>query len=483
MMMHRFLLAAVLTLSLAFPGYSQKKSSKPTEIIILHVNDMHSKIDNLGKLKYLADSLKKTHPNVFLVSAGDNFTGNPVVDMLEDKGYPMIDLMNRCGFNVSAIGNHEFDLGQELLNKRMEQASFPFISSNIFVNGAILHQPKPYIILTTPDSIQLAVLGITQINDQGIPDTHPLKVQGLTFADGIGNALQYAYLKKQYGILIGLTHLGVEDDARLADLMPQLDLIIGGHSHSVIDTLLMVGGVRIVQAGSNLKYIGKTTLMVKDGFIHGKRDELIPITALKKSDPEMTDLIRKYNNNEEFSKVIAVAEKPIVGYGPLGSMMSDAIAGQLGLDIALLNRGGIRIDSLPQGNITMREIYSLDPFRNQVVKYNMSPAEIKSLILNAFNREKQIDLEVSGISYLVLTDQEGKCADVLIKDEKGKELDDKKLYSVGISNYVATTYTFDHHDTGESLNVTTDQLLIDYLKKMKKVSYSGINRTSVKKKK
>ena len=103
-----------------------QKQNKSTEIIILHTNDMHSRIDNFGKLAYLADSLRKTHKYVFLVAAGDNFTGNPIVDMYPDKGFPMIDLMNKLHFDVTAMGNHEFDMGQEMQNKRRATGNIPF---------------------------------------------------------------------------------------------------------------------------------------------------------------------------------------------------------------------------------------------------------------------------------------------------------------------------------------------------------------------
>ncbi|MEI7900892.1 MAG: metallophosphoesterase, partial [bacterium] len=177
--MKKFVFITLLWVSViwSFNGFSQQSiSTGSAEIIILHTNDMHSKIDNMAKLAYLSDSLRKLHPYVFLVAAGDNFTGNPVVDMLEDKGNPMINLMNLCGFNATAIGNHEFDMGQELLNKRMDQARFSFISCNIKVEDAILKQPKPYVLLNAGKDITIALLGATELNDKGIPDTHPSKL-------------------------------------------------------------------------------------------------------------------------------------------------------------------------------------------------------------------------------------------------------------------------------------------------------------------
>ena len=110
------LLTGILLLAI-HPVFAQKSREGRTEVIILHLNDMHAKIDGFARLKYLADSLRRSHPYVFIVTAGDNFTGNPYVDMVADKGAPMIDLMNQSGFIVSCFGNHEFDLGQAASEK------------------------------------------------------------------------------------------------------------------------------------------------------------------------------------------------------------------------------------------------------------------------------------------------------------------------------------------------------------------------------
>ncbi len=114
----------LLSLFLSVNPAAARKCNRSFEVVFLHVNDMHAKIENMGKLAYLADSIRSIHPYVFLVSSGDNFTGNPIVDMFPEKGYPMIDLMNQVGFNLSAIGNHEFDLGQDVLDKRRKEATW-----------------------------------------------------------------------------------------------------------------------------------------------------------------------------------------------------------------------------------------------------------------------------------------------------------------------------------------------------------------------
>ncbi len=468
---------AGLIFLLSFQGFSQQKAKdKSTEVIILHVNDMHARIDNLPKLAYLADSLRKIFRFVFLVSAGDNFTGNPVVDMFSDKGFPMIDLMNRCGFNVSALGNHEFDLGQENLNKRFEQAKFPFICCNFNVANATLKQPKPYLVLEAGKKIHIALLGLIELNDKGIPDTHPSKVTGIKFYDGIAKAREYSWLKKKYGILIGLTHLGVETDVKLADSMPEFDEIIGGHSHTLIDEPMIENGVMIVQAGSYLKYIGKTTLRIENGRVTERRDEVIPISALHKADSALVKLCGKYSRNEEFNQVAGIAEAPLEGYDMLGSLMTDAITHQMKVDVAFQNRGGIRVSSLPQGPITLKDIYQLDPFGNMVVIFRMKAVEIQSLICYAYNLEKGIDLQVSGMKYSVTSDGLGHCLSVALLDDSGKQPDPSRDFTVAMNSYIAASYHFDHTDPGITGSVTTAEILIQYLKEVKNVNYTGVKR-------
>ncbi len=449
------------------------------KVIILHANDMHSKIDNMGKLAYLADSLHRGNPYVFLVSAGDNFTGNPVVDMVPDKGYPMIDLMNRCGFVVSAIGNHEFDMGQQFLSRRMTQAVFPFISCNIDSISSLIKKPKPYIVLDAGKDAKIAILSAIELNQDSIPDTNPANLKGLRFSNGLTKMREYKWLKKEYGILVGLTHLGIDDDKRLADSMPELDVILGGHSHTLLEKPVMENGVMIGQAGAHLKYIGKTTLTIEDGKVTGREYEIIPMASLTKEYWVFRDLIDKYNKNETFARVVGVAEAPLEGNDELGSLMADAVTSRLNLDIALQNKGGIRLYSLPQGDITLKSVYQLDPFGNDVILFRMTPAEIRTLITYGTNLEKGIDFQVSGMTYKVTVDAAGKCTNVELSDMSGKPLDPARTFNVGLSAYVAAVYKFTHSDPGKSLFKTTAEALIEYLGEMKKVNYSGVRRAVI----
>jgi len=465
--------------SVNFHSFGQK-NKKSAEIIILHANDMHSRIDNFGKLAYLVDSLRRTHQYVFLVSAGDNFTGNPIVDMYPDNGFPMIELMNKLQFNLTAVGNHEFDMGQELQNKRRQQATFPFISCNIDASGAIVKQPEAYVILKA-GRIKIPFLGIIQLGENGLPDSHPSRLEGIKFSNGIGKAKDFLWLKEKYGILIGLTHLGVEDDEVLAKTYPDFDLIIGGHSHTTMTKAMMVNGVMIVQTGSGLKNIGITTLQVTKGKITDLKYELVPLAGITETDPEVQQMIDAYNKNEELNRVVGYAETAFNSKEELGCMMTDAIAVRMKVDFAFQNLGGIRISNLPQGDILMKDVFRLDPFGNQIVTYTMTYTEIKALLCNAYNRNKETDLVPSGMTYTVAVNSDGVCTDVEMKDTSGKILDSTKSYTVGLNSYIAASYKFDRADQGITNYTTTAQALLDYLGEVKKVNYSGVQRVPKRK--
>jgi 2',3'-cyclic-nucleotide 2'-phosphodiesterase (5'-nucleotidase family) len=397
--------------------------------------------------------------------------------MVADKGYPMIDLMNRTGFTVSAIGNHEFDLGAEFLNKRFEQANFPFICCNFDATGTELVQPKPYLVLDVEKKIHIAVLGIIELNENGIPDTHPSKVKGIRFYDGIAKAKEFSWLKKKYGILIGLTHLGVGTDERLADSMPEFDEIIGGHSHTLLEKPIMKDGVMIVQDGSNLNYIGETTLMIKNGKVIERNDIAIPISKIKKADSALVELCRRYDQNEEFSKVAGILETPVKGYNEIGSLMADALTDQLKVDIAVQNKGGIRVSSFPQGALTYKDIYKLDPFGNLVVIFRMTESELKSLLTYSVKVERGIDLQISGSRYTVTIDGQGHNLGIeLISDSTGKPLDSTRTYTVAMNSYIAASYHFDHAEPGVTGSITTAEILINYLKAKKRVNYANVKR-------
>lgn len=452
-----------------------------TSVVILSVNDMHAKIDNFPRFKAMVDSIRQAEKYVILVSGGDNFTGNPIVDQYPEKGLPMIDFMNRTGFNVSATGNHEFDYGQEVLAKRMEQAEFPILCANVTSGPESVVKFRPYQILTLDNGIRLAFLSLVQTNRNGIPDSHPDRLKGLTFSNGLKTAPLYAGLRDSSNAFIALTHLGYDTDIRLTAELPALDMVIGGHSHTLVKHPKSFNGVLVTQSGQWVEHVTKSTLQFnrKKKLVNVKAD-LLSVFAFRHTDRTLDSLLTVYNENSEMNRIIGTALSNIRGKDELGSMMTDAVTSMEGIEVAFQNNGGIRIPEIPMGDISIKTIYQLDPFGNEIIVFRLTPAEIRSLLLNSYNRNRRIDLQVSGISYTVVTDENGNGLDVELKLADGSVPDEQKTYMAGMNSYIASSYKFNHRDEGVSHSTITAQALIDFISNKKALDYSGVTRAFVK---
>lgn len=450
-------------------------SAKETQIIIFSTNDMHGSIDNFAKIASYIQKERTKNPNILILSGGDMFSGNPVVDQYPEKGFPMIDLMNRIGYQYEIFGNHEFDYGQEVLNRRMEQANFQFLCANMIVDEetAGIKQPQPYAFLQIGDT-KICILGLIEVSKRRtgelLPATHPARLKGITFTEPVSTALKYKNLRSRCNLFVGLTHTGYNKDCEIAEAMPELDVIIGGHSHTRIDSTIVVNGVLISQAQSNLHYLGKTTITLEDNKVKEKKFELINMAKLKDEDTDIKQSIQKFRKDCHLDQVIAHATAQFNGKEPLGSLMTDAVADVHNLDFAFQNAGGVRIGQMAKGEITMAEIYQLDPFGNTVVVHQMTPAEIRTLLMNSYRKaSKRADLLVSGMTYTIHT-RDGKAVSVTIKDMNGNPLDENKQYKVGMNSYIASSYRFDHADPGHEMTATSSDALIEYLKQQKEIT-------------
>lgn len=462
---HKTVLLLLLIFAFMVPLFPKTEPAAATRIVIFHSNDIHGKINNFAKIAWIIEQEKKKNHDVFYFIAGDNFTGNPIIDQYNPPGEPMLQLLNRLQLDLLCPGNHEFDFGRDNLQKFAARASFALISANIEAAPGTFPQLKPYVLLETRDHIRLAVFGLIQIEkDSGKPSTHPDKVVGLTFSDPLQKAGEFKKLKANNQILIALTHIGYDVDLLLAGQMPELDVIIGGHSHTRIEPAETANGVLIAQAGNDNKFLGRIELLVQDGRVLEKKGALIDLSGPLAEDAQVKTMIEKFNLNPAFARIIATAPFSIGGKDALGSLMTDAMRKIHGLDIAFQNNGGIRTNYLPK-KISVKDIYSLDPFGNQIVEIAMSAAEISNLIQNSFVNQGGIDLQVSGMRYTVRTDKQNQVKEVVLAYEDGTPLPAGKIFKVGVSSYVASAYQFTHGDPGRSLQSTTAEALIRFLER------------------
>ena len=464
----------ISSLLLIFWGIVSSILSQETSIVIYSTNDMHGSINNFAQIAKFIENERNKYPHVLVLNGGDIFSGNPVVDQYPQQGKPMIELMNKTGYQYATFGNHEFDFGQKILKRCINKANFEWVCANMEVNPsvAIIKQPQPYKKLKLGD-IEVCILGLieTSKNNKGksIPSAHPDYLEGISFTPPIETAIKYKRLRDECDLFVGLFHTGYDTDKEIAQLMSELDVIIGGHTHTKINSTQLTNGVLITQTEDELKYIGKTTITFNNKRIINKQFELIKVEVDMEESRKINRMLQQYHKEVPLEETLAKATAQFNGKHPLGGLMCDAIINIYQTDFALQNSGGIRIGMLSKGDIKLADVYKLDPFNNNIVVYEMTPEHIRTLLKNSHqNGSQDIDLIPGGMKYIIHT-HNGKAAHVTLTDINGKSLDENKYYKVGMNSYIASSYAFDKTLPHKKMSIKSSKALINYLKKQKEV--------------
>ena len=439
-------------------------------LTIFIVNDIHGQIDNFSKVKYIIDK-ERQKTNVIVTSGGDIFSGNPIVDNYPEKGYPIIDIMNRVGFDVSVIGNHEFDYGETNLKNRINQANFDWVCSNVNMDNSDIPQPFEYKTIGV-DNLKVTFLGLVETdgkNDAIIPSTHPWRVKNVLFERPENVVSKYSKIKEQEDsdLYIALTHIGYSKsngrlgDYQLAEQSPYFDLIIGGHSHSRVENI--VNNTPIFQAGGYLKNLGKIELTITNKKIESIKYELINLSSRLEHDSELKKIIEDYNDNPFFNEII--------GYSHLnheksqtGCFIAEALRLKLNVDLTFQNTGGVR-SNLDLGDITRRGIFEILPFNNPIMIYEMTVTEIKNFLIGS-----RSGFYYSGVKF------ESANGVLNVKDLDGNTIPDNTVLSVGLNDYIPAVYD-DYFPTNGLVQPQTDaETVISYLEEINSdVNYPNSN--------
>ena len=440
-----------------------------TVITILSVNDMHASIDQFPKFATMVDSLRGIYPDMLLFSAGDNRTGNPVNDQYDPVNYPMIELMNRTGFDLCTVGNHEWDGDIFNFQNDIARAKFPFLCANVFIPKTVNLDIKPFVTMNH-QGVKIAVVGLIEVRHDGIPGAHPDKLKEVSFKRPEVVLPDYKYLRNENDVVILLSHCGLEDDMELAQANPWLDAIIGGHTHTLVENPSETNGVLITQSGSHLKYATLVKLRVKDHKVIGKEAIVLDVNKVRKEKTEIKQLVNEFNDAPALNEPIAIAKTKFETPEELGCLITDALREISGADFAFQNTGGVRVNYLKKGPITVKDVYSIDPFNNEVVVYQMTGAQVKKYILNTYRKNGGYPSYVSGMTYRVSDDG----STVWINDAN---FSTRSLYKVAMNSYMATTVTIESEDDGRSTFMTSEEMMIEFLRKHKEVDYQGVVRT------
>ena len=470
-------LAAVMFLLIYKQSDEQPKQTEnqavanETEIVILSVNDMHASIDQFPKFAAMVDSLRAVYPDMLLFSAGDNRTGNPVNDQYDPVNYPMIELMNQTGFDLSTVGNHEWDGNIVNLQNDIERAKFPFLCANVFIPETVKLDIKPFVTMEH-QGVKMAVVGMVEVRHDNIPGAHPDNLKLVSFKRPEVVLPEYQYLRNQNDVVILLSHCGFEDDMELAQASPWLDAIIGGHSHTLIENPSETNGVLITQSGSHLKYATLMKLRVKDHKVVAKEALVLDVNKVKKEKPEIKKLLDEFNDAPTLNEPIAIAKTKFETQEEIGCMITDALREISGADFAFQNTGGVRVNYLNKGPITIKDVYSIDPFNNEVIVYQMTGEQMKKFILNSYRKNGGHPSYVSGMTYKVSDDGQNVWVEM-----EGEQFSTKKTYKVAFNSYMASTVNIESVDDGESMFMTSEEMMIEFLRRHKEVDYQGVART------
>lgn len=448
-------------------------------INILSTNDMHSAIEQMPKLASIADSLRKIDPDLIVLSGGDNRTGNPYNDMYEVPAYPMVALMNAVGFNASAIGNHEWDNNWTGFRTVTNLASFPFLCCNAAIPDSMNLKVKPYMFINVK-GVKIGILGAIQTGENGLPDSHPKNLKGITFRKADDVIPEYKWMRDQCDVFILLSHDGYEEDVETAKLYPFFDQIVGGHSHTLTQPNDIHNGVLITQVKNKLANATHTTITVEDGKVVSKTSEIIDIKNRQSYNEDVDKLLQTFMVNPKLEEVLGNAEADFNNYEELGCLMCDAILEGTNSDISLQNGGGVRFDKFLAGPMTVNNVLQLDPFGNEAIVYEITGKEIGDLIMKCFSTDSEQTPYVGGITYEMLLDKNHKPTSITMKTLDGKKLDLKKKYRFVTNSYVSAILPAPKSDAGTSTFQTCSDLIMDYIKKKETVNYQGVCRAVIK---
>lgn len=465
-------LSAVVTVMAAVTG------SLADDLVILHTNDTHSNIDpdasgkgGILQRKAIIDSVRKAEKNVVLVDAGDMVQGSLYFKYFGgDVEYP---LMNMMGYDVRILGNHEFDNGLRQLAKHYKDVEGARLSVNYdFEDTPLKGYFRPYLIKKTGGK-KIGFIGLN-INPESLiaKDNYT----GLKYKDIIAEAKKTASLlkrDKKCDLVVAVTHIGVDPKSKqptdydLARSSEDIDIIIGGHSHTLIEpdnkgkypsiVKNAVGRpVLIAQAGKYGRQIGYIRIDLDDLKSGNAQDfdyKLIDVTdrfPASQLDKKMVDFIAPYKHvvDSVNSRIIAKSLFSLksddrnggyanftgdfaLWYGQLklDSLRSGNNTGYDKVDIGFMNVGGIRQD-MPAGNVTKGEIMSTFPFANRMVLLQIEGKDLIEVMRVSAMKGGEA---VSGNVRVVVAPDKSLRRVVI----DGKEIQPDKTYLVSTIDYIA----------------------------------------------
>ncbi len=423
----------------------------PEQLTILHFNDTHGNVlvpeeeGELGGVARMATAIGQIRAenrakgiDTLVFSAGDVLQGTPLSTVF--RGEVDFVALNAIGIDAVCVGNHEFDFGMPNLHRLIDLAEFPVVSANVR-RKADGTQVFPGTLRFMVGDEMVVVMGLTTPETR--ITTKPSNVANLTFEDPVevATTLVRRITHTRDRLVVALTHLGFEEDLKLGEAVPGLDLIIGGHSHTRVEEAARAGDSIVVQAGSYGQYLGRMDLNVEDGRVRACDYRLIPMDASWEEEPEVAAIVAEYEEELGAAIVEVVGHAEVAldgerehvrsGETNLGNAITDAMRLVSGAAIALQNGGGIRA-SIDAGPITLGEILQVLPFGNEVATVELTGQQIRAILQRSISQPRPFGgfLHVSGARVIAEGDQ---VVDITVG---GEPLQDGETYLVATNAFL-----------------------------------------------
>ncbi len=446
-------------------------------LTILHTNDFHDRFEPIngfdstcnaeqiaadecfGGIARLATAIATARDdatNPILLDAGDQYQGSLLYTQY--KGAMSVEFMPQLGYDAMAVGNHEFDDGPAGLATLLDGVEFPVLSANIDVTGepSLAKVAKSTVLDVAGERV-----GIVAVLAEDTPETSS-PGPNVIFSPIIDAAQAEIDRLTEEGVnkIVVLSHVGLPADKRLAEGLTGADVIVGGHSHTLlsntdedaVDTYpVMVNGVPIVQAYAYGKYLGELVVEFDDaGEVISASGDPILIDGSVVQDIAMVARVEELAEplEELRAMVVASTEAAIGGEREvcraqvceMGVLIAEAMLARVadqGIEIAIQNGGGIR-SSIDAGDVTMGEVLTVLPFQNTLSTFRVDGATILAALENGVGAVEEGAgrfPQVAGMSYAFdpAADPGSRVSDVMVG---GEPLDEARVYGVVSNNYV-----------------------------------------------
>ena len=456
---------------------------------ILHMNDVHSRIQSVSKynstcaaedeaegkcfggmarMKTRIDerrsALESDNANVLVLDAGDQFQGSLFYTTY--KGEAAVEFLNMIKPDAMAVGNHEFDDGPETLAKFIDKAQFPIISANTSTYfEPLLKNKLPGYVIVEKGGEKIGIVSVVAA------DTKELSSPGdnVAFTSEINVLKSVVPEIESQGVnkIIALTHVGLEMDKQIAAAVSGIDVIVGGHSHTLLansedsaagpypEWVENPDGIRvpIVQAGSYSKYLGEISVNFNDegvvtaayGEPHLLDASVTPDAVVAARIAELAapiEELKKKPVGETSAAIDGSRESCRLGECSMGNLVADAMLDRVkgqGVSIAVQNGGGLRA-SIDSGQITMGEVLEVLPFQNAIATFELKGSDVVAALESGVSQVEEIKgrfPQVAGLRFAwdeTIEPLKGRVRQVqVMKDGEWADIDPEATYKV-VSN-------------------------------------------------